>query len=362
MSFSPPVPVHDDVANVMYATLRRAFCVALAALCTHAGAQQPPDPLLHVMEGLPELPGPGNAAPGHFGINPDNAEFGYASRLEKWSAKFGQYRQPNPEFKLNYGLLLSDKLGAGATFSRHSAFSEVVLNGVFAPQKNVRLRFTGAQLRGTDGFSLLADGDGVQQNSYLFNAQKYWNKYRFLSDLGLTAYSTAANSPPAVSEMPEGDAAPLAPGRKDGYLVNLGLWPTSRSRVELGREFSHLSYYLGDDARQASQFAWNRVKVSHYLDNCVRLQGRYSAGTETGRLDLNVARNNWSVNLSREQAGGGDNTAVMVGYTLPLGVKPGRSATCSGSTGGAPAFEPIVDASLARPAQLPRAPLLMQMQ
>lgn len=341
----------------------RALCIALSAVCISAQAHQHGEPLDHVVQGLPELPGLADTVPGYFELEEDSAELGYVSRFKKWRAKFDQYLGLNPNVKLDYGLQLTNKLGAGGTFTRQDAFSEVVLNGVYAPQKNVRLRVTGAQLRNVDGFSLFANGDGnpVLQNSYLLNARKYWSKYRYLSDLGLTAYSTEANASPALTEMTEGESSPSRVGRKDGYMINLGLRPTSQSRIELRREFSHLSYYLGEDARYATQSISSGIKYSHYLDNCVRLQGRVSTSTDSGRLDLNIARNNWSINLSREQNGEDANLAILFGYTVPLGTRPSHGSTCNNTTQKVPAFEPIVDASVTRPVQLPSEPLLMEM-
>lgn len=347
----------------MRSVWRCALCIALAALHADLRAHQHSEPLDHVVHRLPDLPGAADTAPGYFDLDADGAELGYASRFEKWSARFDRYLDLDPNVAVDYGLLLTNRLSAGGRFTRTDTFSEVVVNGIFAPQKNVRLRLTGAQLRNAGGFSIANGNDGtaVLQNSILLNARKYWNKYLFLSDLGLTAYRSQTALPPGISnEVMEFESDAAMYGRMDGYMVNLGLRPTARSRIEMRREFSHLSTYLGDDARHAAQRTASRVKYSHYLDNCIRVQGGVSSSTDSGRLDLNIARNNWSVNLSREQWGDADNTAIRIGYALPLGTRPTRSPTCGGATEGAPSFEPIVETSVTRPALLPHEPLFME--
>lgn len=312
----------------------------------------------HVLRALPDLPTVQAEAPGYFDLAGESAEMGYATRVEKWSAKLDQYLDLSPSLTVDYGLLLTNRLSAGGTFRRENTFSEVILNGVYAPQRNVRLRLTGAQLRNTGGLMPSASGDNaILQNSVLLNARKSWDKYLFLSDLGLTAYSTQANAPATVAEDDGGPAR----GRKDGYMLNLGMHPTAHSRVELRREFGHLSYSLGENARYAADLASSRMKYSHYLGNCMRVQGRYSTGSDAERLDLNLARNKWSINLSREQ-GMDNNSAIMIGYTMPLGTHGMHDDTCPGRPSGAPAFEPIIDASMARPTQLPSTPLPMEMR
>ncbi|HEY0847195.1 MAG TPA: hypothetical protein VGE12_17630 [Noviherbaspirillum sp.] len=360
--------MHGAISTVMKIAQdfawRPALCIALATASAGALAYQNASPIVRVVQALPELPAPSDTVPGYFDMDADSAEFGYVSRFNKWSARLDRYLDLEANLEVDYGMLLTSKLGAGARFTRRNAFSEVLVNGVLAPQKNVRLRFTGAQLRNAGAFSLAGSSDDslVVQNSYLFNVRKVWHKYLFLSDLGLTAYSTQTSMPSMIPDDPmDIDPESATHGRKDGYILNLGLRPTPMSRLEMRREFSHLSYHLGDDTRGAAERIANRVRYSHYLDNCVRLQGGFSAEDDGGRLDLNIARNNWSVTLSREQLGDIESTAIRVGYSLPLGTYPSRTGKCKGRPDHLPTFEPIVDTSLARPAQLPREPILVEM-
>lgn len=336
--------------------------MAAPSASVFASAQS--DPLEQIVERLPDLPGTADAPPGYVDMDGDGAGFGYASRSGKWSARLDRYLDTGANLELDYGMLLTSKLGAGGRLTRSDSSSEFVVNGVFAPQKNVRLRVTGAQLRNEDRFALVAAGsdDAIVQNSFLLTARKYWNKYVLLSDLGVTAYSTQTTMPSMMPEdEPERGSVSDAYGRKDGYMLNLGLRPTASSRLELRREFSQFSTYFGDDARGTAQRNASGVRYSHFLDNCIRLQGGVTAGTGNGRLDLNIARNNWNINVSREQLGDMASTAVRIGYLLPLGRQPSRSSTCSGTGDVTPTFEPIVDSSASRPAQLPAEPIFMEM-
>ena len=317
-------------------------CLALA-LC--AGGAHALDKLDPVLRGLPDLPNVEDASPRYLNFGKGGAAMGYATRDERWGAKVDRFLTPNRSVTVDYGTLLTNTLGAGGAYPRRDSLSEVVLNGVYAPERDIRLRLTGTQLRGAGGFMPIADDDAtVLQNSVLLNARKQWNNYLLLSDLGLTAYSAQANGQSR-------DDVAAAAGRKDGYILNLGMQPTTHSRIELGREFGHLSYYLGEDARHVEELGSNRMKYSHYLGNCVRFQGHYSASADTDRLDVKLSRNNWSVNLSHEQGGSNDN-AIMIRYSLPLDTRSARRNQCAGNPAGTPAFESLVNTSVSRPPPL----------
>lgn len=345
---------------LQHSVVHCAFALSLGA---PAWAAQAAD---SVINSLPNLSSSTSLAPGYVSLAADSAGIGYETRLEKWGAKFDQYLAVNPALRMDYGRLLTDTFGAGGTFTRQSDYSEIVVNGIYSPKRNLRFRMTGAQLRAT-GSDLAPDNAAFMQNSYLLGAKKIWDKYEYLSDLGVTAYSVEASAPPAANLFTSGDedgfdggslrSGALVPGRLDGYMLNLGLRPTSRSKLELRRESSNLTHSFDADFRRQEQLVSNQIKYSHYLGDCMRLQGGYSAGDDFGRIDLKLTKNNWNVRLWREQESGGNNTAIQFGYALPLGRRAGRTATGCGTRPGAPVFDSIVDAARQRPAQIPREPL-----
>ena len=322
-----------------------------------------------VTQNLPELHERVEPQPGYFNLGERNATLGFRSRGEKWDATLNDPAGADPALSIDYGRLLSSRFGAGASVTRQGDYSEVLLNGIYAPKRNLRLRLAGAQLR-TGGLapdSLGSGADPLLQNSYLFGVRKYWTKYAHLSDLGISAYvvdAEAAESGGITSqddtETLEADgmaSSTLAVGRMQGYMLNLGLRPTPQSRLELRREISQLTYAAVPHAQRDEASFSSRVSYAQYFDNCLRFQSGYSMAPDAERLDLKLARHSWNVRLSHAQDGSNSDTAIRVGYTIALGRSPHRRADCEGNLNNAPAFEPIVDAAVARPQQFPRQPL-----
>jgi hypothetical protein len=75
------------------------------------------------------------------------------------------------------------------------------------------------------------------------------------------------------------------------------------------------------------------------------------------RLDFNIAKNNWHINISRAQESNGSDTAVQIGYVLALSRSRNSTGNCSHRPDSAPSFEPLIDAAIKRPHQFPREPL-----
>lgn len=344
---------------------------ALSSLCIGmlvcwSGAVYPIGPGLKVglEHSLPDLPGAEESAPGHFSLDEQSATLGYDSRLQKWSATLDEYSYLNPGLKLDYGMLLTSEFGAGATLTHHTGYSELLVNGVYAPRRNLRLRLAGGQLRAA---SEDASSNAVMQNSYLIDVKKNARSGKLLSDFGLSAYTVRANDADGADysgvsafdedEMVEGDvdSGAGAAGRLDGYSLNLGLQPTPYSRIELRRERTHFTYRYGDGIRGGDYRDVNHVRYSQYLSNCARFQGRFSAGADSGRIDLSLAKSRWNVGVSRSVDSSISDTAVQVGYTIPLGQSRSGSDEC---TSPARAFGALVDATVIRPSLLPSGPIV----
>lgn len=314
-------------------------------------------------QNLPDLQGARNE-PGYFSLAEQSAALGYVSRRQKWEATLDQYLRPSASLSFDYGLQLTNNFGAGGTFTRQDEQSEVVVNGIFAPKRNVRFRVAGAQLRSDAGHAA-ASPDGIVQNSYLLGARKYWNKYELLSDLGISTYAVEASAPTSLSSLASADALEaanprlLAPGRQDGYMLNLNLRPSASSNLELRHEQSQSTYRFDVGNQRTDSLASNRVRYSHYLDHCMRVHGSYSAGRDSDRVELQLAQNNWQLQLSRQQEGADSDTAIQIGYTLPLGRTKYQRQNCGPTLQSTPSFEPIVDAATTRPQQFPREPLVV---
>jgi hypothetical protein len=316
---------------------------------------------------LPNLPESGDYQPGRFDLNEQSVTLGYGDRIGKWDARVDEYQYGTPSLKVDYGLLINEKFSAGGAITRQSDYAEALLSGVYAHKRNLRFRLSAGQLRAA---SAIPDASGgrmasVLQNSYLIGAKKYWSADRIVSDLGLSFFQVRTNmpgpDPAAHSDSGIDSAGTLDPALSglNGFILDLRLRPTAQSAIDLRRESSSLAYHLGPGA--VSNVELNQVKVSHYLDNCMRLQGRFSTSTASDRLDLQLAQDNWQISLSRAMANGSGSTVVYLGYAIPLGGEPGRDESCGARLASAGpssrAFGSLVDAASARPQQFPRGAL-----
>lgn len=365
--------MHFSFSRVKEFVFRSPGIAALMIWSCAGHAAEGAKPLARVSYSLPDLPGANEAAPVHFSLDEQSAELGYDSRSRKWGAKLDEYSYLNPSLALDYGTLLTSKFGAGAMLTRHSGYSELLVNGVYAPKRNLRIKLASGQLRTSSDYVAVSESqsNAILQNSYLVDVKRNSVSGRLLSDFGLTAYTVRANGgdyaadytdTPALADddmldANDFDASALAAGRLDGYTLNLGLQPAWHSRIELRRERSHLTYHFGNGGRGGDFRDVNRIKYSQYFNNCAQFQGRYSATANSDRLDLKLAKNRWSINLWRAVDSGSRDTAVQVGYAIPLGRSRGGSSDCGARRATARAFGPLVDATVARPNQLPREPL-----
>lgn len=347
----------------------RAVCVGLLSLCPLAGqAMAVASPL----QNLPDLP-VSDTAPGWFSLDEQSAELGYDGSFQKWGAKLDEYSYLNPSLTLDYGMLLTSRFGAGAAVTHHNGYSELLVNGVYAPKRNLRIKMASSQMRTSSAdYSSPAQSSGILQDSYLLDLRRNSSSGKLLSDVGLTAYTVRARGENGGADYPDLSAlegggmvdavdvssSTLRAGRLDGYTLNLGLQPTLYSRIELRRERSRLTYHFDDGNRGDDYRDANRISYSQYFNNCSRFQGRYSNAADADRLDLSLAKNSWSVGLSRALDSSSRDTALQIAYAIPLGrPQSGSSGDCSAQIAKPRVFEPLVEATTARPRQLPRESL-----
>lgn len=335
--------------------------LSMLAVSAHLPAAEMVSKPADISDKLPDLHG-GMHAPGYFGIARDRAMIGYASQQEKWDARLEQY-SIDPALTLDYGRALFGRFGAGGTITHREAQSEVVVNGIFAPKNNVRFRIAGSQLRsdaaGKPGIA------AVQQQGYLLGAKKYWDGYEYLSDLGISAYSVEASAAAssAVSTLTDPDTLDAgvagiqlpASGRTDGYQLSLNLRPSSDSKLEFKHDLSQASYFADTEAFHHESQSSNRVRYSHFFDDCLQLHGGYASTSSAERFDLTLTRDKWNLHFIREQHDSGGSTTMRIGYIVPLGRQPNTKRHC-GSV-AAPRFDSIVNATMKRPAQLPAEPM-----
>jgi hypothetical protein len=353
-------------------TLLAALQAALpgAAWADDAGATQYWD---EILQNLPKLPGDDAATPRQLALHDKSVSLDYDSLQQKWRASIDEYKTSNPMFSFDYGMRLSDQIAAGGRVSSQRDYSEVLVNGVYAPRSDVRLTVSGGQLRpNPDYVSQSASNgyNGLQQNSYLLDAKKYWSKDSLLSDIGVSTYLVEANgrptsrnlaASPARGDNSDTDSVYLdtpALGKKASVVLNLGLQPTTSSRLEWRRERGRMSYYLGDEVTDKEAVMSSRFKYTHTIDNCTQLQGRYRSSDNYDRVNIGLERNNWNVSLSRTRDDGTVDTGVQFAYKIPLGGSLSSANNCKQKPDSAPSFKPLLETSTKRPDVFPNAPLL----
>lgn len=348
----------------------KSFYLGALFLCTCDTHAADPVSTKELAKTLPNIPSTTDQ-PARFDLNNQGAAFDYGTKMEKWRAEVSPYSDVNHSVTLDYGTLLTNDFGAGMSVTRGAKYSEAVVNSVYALQRDLRVKVTGGQLRTT-----LADyspdyaSKGVLQNNYMLDVRKYWGRNEPLSDIGLTAYAVEANGLGhgnssllnGETNMAKTDAgsSELVLGNKEGYMLNLGVQPNEQSRIELRRELNYLKYYLDRNVQSQDSQSSTGINYSQYFDNCARLSGGYSTADNTaGSLNLKLAQNNWSINVSRSQGNNGKDTAVQIGYTIPLGKWQQTDRNC-GNNLSAPTFTPMVDSTIKRPDQFPREPVAKQ--
>lgn len=286
-------------------------------------------------------------APGRFELDGSQAAIGYEARRKKWDARVDGYLNGTPSFSIDYGKLFSNEVGMGLRMVRRQDYSEVLVNGIYAPSPDVRIQLTSGQLRaGEDAFA--AAGDGVLQNSYLLGIRRQWDEQMLSPNIGVAAYTVEAS----------GDSGTEAPnaGTLNGYMLNLSLQPTPQSRIEWRRDLGYLTQEFDQHLRNESAATADRIGYEYQFNNCMRLHSRFSLGETSGRLELALSRKRWDIGVSQTQ-GDVEDMAVRVGYRIPLNGKRSHVRSCTPELERAPAFEPIVDATVKRPPHLPQMPI-----
>jgi hypothetical protein len=318
---------------------------------------------------LPVLSEEESNGTGYVGVDAQRIAVGEDGFANTWEARVEGYQDVRPLLKIEQGRLLTEKLGAGGSYTVGSGYSELVMNGVFAPESDLRVQLTAAQMRSRETFMTLPDqgSQALFQTGYLFDIQKKWGNEDVLSEAGIAVYTASAeegtarnlrSSMPAAGQYAnDGDAGRLATGRLDGYMLNLRLQPTSRSDVTLIYKRENLAYHSGGSSMIMDGHSSGAVNYSQSFRGCSQFDGRFSKGYDMEQVDLHFEKGRWNLNLLRTQANDYRDTSVHVGYSIPLGRSGGNAARCDSEPESAPSFGAVVDAAIDRPQLLPKEPL-----
>jgi len=346
-------------------------CLPLLLLLTPSAAVFAGQPLFSVKkQTLPDLAAPAEPTR-RFAIDGQTATVGGDTGDRTWTTRLDYASRNEAAMGLDYGLKLDREFAGGANLVMGTRRKELLLNAVYAPEKNVRVKFSGGQLRQTEDYQFASGtaADSVVQNNFLFDIRKTWSGDALLSGLSLTAWQASAGGadPGQKTLLQDGDLATrvlvdprlLATGAQRGYMLNLALAPLPASRLELGTGVDRLRYDFADGSGERDSTASRRLHYTQYVGGCSRLQGNYESHAAWRSFGVALARGAWSIGASRTQDrdSGDGGYAINAGYTIPMGRTSGRPTTCASSLQAARSFGSLTGSSVARDPNLPAAPL-----
>ena len=260
------------------------------------------------------------------------------------------YQASAPSGALEKGWLVNSRLGVGGAYTLRSGASEMVLNGVYAPRPDVRIRLSASQLRADSAASSYGgDPKTVLQTGYLASIKKQWPKSRVRPEAGFAVFSSRAAG--AGRQDPAVDG--LEMGTLGGYMFRLEARAVARERFALSYQAQSTVYDhpLTTDSRERQAYA--SVDYARTLDDCSQIRGRFSAGPGLSEADLRYEKGAFSIGLLQTRTDDYSDQAILVGYSISLGRSGQRSSSCSAEPDAATPFQALVDAATARSPYLP---------
>jgi hypothetical protein len=264
------------------------------------------------------------------------------------------YRALAPAVVLEKGWLMNEELGIGGAASLRSGVSELLLNSVYAPRKDVRVLFSVSQLR-ADRIATYSAGNAatVMQTAYVSSVNKQWSKSRYLPEAGLAVFSARADGIDRQSMLAEG----LQTGSMAGYMLKLAARPMARTRIEVSYQTQDILYGFNAAELSRDLQASASVNYAQSFDDCSQLLGRYTAGPGMSEADLRYQWGAFNVGVLQTRSNTYSNTALRMGYSIPLGRVASKPTNCAAAPANASPFGAVVDNATARSPYLPKAPL-----
>ena len=317
---------------------------------------------------LPELPGENVRAPGNINMDTQSIAVGDATHADTWGARLGGYRGTNFSIAAQQGWLLSDTLGAGSVYTYHSDYSEAMVNGVYAPQADLRIQFTASEMHSKTNLTAASSGrtQAVLQTSQLLDVQKKWKSGGVFSEAGIAIFSAdakprkakddAGSESPGNQNASDGSAHRLATGRLNGYALNLILQPTDWSSIRMAYQRKDTSYHGTGKSSAPDIQTYGSIQYAHSFKNCSALHGRYNRATYSDEMNLHFREGNWNLGVLHTRAAGYRGTSLQVNYAVQLGGQKKAATRCAPQPNATPSFAPIVATTTARPQRLMQAP------
>lgn len=304
---------------------------------------------------LPSLPGEERANPkGAVSVEAGNITIRDRASDSILGVRLDSYQTVKPSVALENGWLLRNDLGVGGAYVFRNDYSDILFNGAYAPSKDLRFQLTVSQLRSGEGFAIPNSRElqTVLQTGYLASIKKIWDTSSALPEASVTIFT--AKSADAHSQA--NATSRLELGTIGGYMLNLAIRPTYQSKVELGYSAQSVSYdyAMGEPRQEQMQ---NSIGYSQIFDDCSRVNGRYSTGAGTDRVNAQFERRGLVVGVQQIRTANKTDRAIHVGFSQSLGGSGPKYASCVGTPIAATGLQALVDATTARPAFLPNQPV-----
>lgn len=349
---------HEPGHNKKSAGLQRPAYACLAGILLLAASVAAAQDRLQLggeMGELPSLPGEARAAETDL-FDVDTGSIGLSERSfdNVLGVRLDDYRELAPAVVVEKGWLVSRRLGIGGSYSMRSDSTELVLNGVFAPRRDVRLQISASQLR-MSGFASSFGGvdETLVQTGVLSSVKKQWSKSRVQPEAGFAVYTARA----AGSVRQHAGATGLELGTLAGYMLRLAAMPMTRARLEVSYQAQNTRYDNPLTPQWRDSQASTSVHYSQAFDQCSLLRGRFTMGPGFERTDLRYERGAFSVGYLQTRSDDYQDRMLQLSYSLALDAGRRPSPGCEQSPGEPTPFRALVDAATARPSYLPSEPL-----
>jgi hypothetical protein len=331
------------------------FAVALVACSVPCSAAQ--DRL--IMGGdagdLPSLPGEQRGEEAD-AVNVDTGSIGLTDRSfdNVLGVRLDGYQELAPAVVLEKGWLVSRKLGVGGVYTVQSGSSELVLNGVYAPRRDVRIQFSASQIRMDGVMSDLGGNDEtLVQTGMLSSVRKQWTKSRVLPEAAFAVFTARAGG----SRRREATLSGIEMGTNAGYMLKVAAMPMVRARVEVSYQGQSTTYDNPLTAHWRDSQASASVNYAQSFDDCSLIRGRFTTGPGVSRTDLRYEKGAFSVGFLQSRSDDYQDRMLQFSYSLALDSGRRPVAKCEHIAGAPTPFRAIVDAATTRPSYLPSEPL-----
>lgn len=335
--------------------LRYLLPATLFSLSFPSGAAVSPEAPYGMAHEPPSLPGEERANPkGAVNVDAGNITIRDRAPHNTLGVRLDGYSAVKPSVAIENGWLLRSDLGIGGAYKFRNDYSDLLLNGVYAPRKDVRIQLSVSQLRSGEGFVVPHNRDlvSVLQTSYVAGIRKLWTKSSVLPEAGVSVFAARAAEPIRTDLA----SRQLEMGTMGGYMLSVAARPAYHSRIELGYRSQGVAYDhpLADVLREKQSV--RSLDYARLFDDCSRISGRFSTGAGANQMNLQFERRGFSIAVMQSRSTHSTDNMIRVAYSRALS-SSGKYPSCSGAPVAPTSLQALVDSTTARSPFLPAQPL-----